>query len=109
MCKLAITYGAQKLLLISVYRQNCGFKVVGANDSDSESMEIIESGLKPREKLDEELLLSCSPIFTQHLKVFKTLENVGKTRKIEYMLSLDSGDDKISRLIPNYVEGCSNG
>lgn len=93
----------------------CGFKVAGKNDSDSENIEIIESGLRPGEKLYEELLISGSPISTQHPKIFKTLENAGKTFQIENMLNdldvltLHCGDDQISRFLLNYVEGYTNG
>ena len=82
-----------------------------ADDSDSKGIQILEIGLRPGEKLFEELLISGDEIKTEHPKIFKSMESFPGIDEIN--THLDSlrecikNDDTIEaiNILTNTVEG----
>ena len=82
-----------------------------AEDSNSKGIQILEIGLRPGEKLFEELLISGDEVKTEHPKIFKSIENFPEIDKVH--IHLDSlrecvkNNDTIEaiNILSNTVEG----
>ena len=86
----------------------------GRNHADvdnDEGIEIVEVGLRPGEKMYEELLISGSEIKTDNPKIYKATESFIELQDLRPLLtqlieSIDKYDnDKILNLFSQYVEG----
>ena len=82
-----------------------------SNELNRNGIEIIYTGLRPGEKLYEELLLSNKPISTDHQKIKKGIEKSYPLKKVidlKHQIEenlLNSENEKINNLLVNYVEG----
>ena len=86
----------------------------GKNHADSingEGVEIIEVGLRPGEKMYEELLISGSEIKTENPKIYKATESFIKLQELKPLLtslaeSIDNYENnKILNILSQHVEG----
>ena len=87
----------------------------GMNHSDGDEsidgIEIVEVGLRPGEKMYEELLISGSEIKTDNAKIYKANESFIELQKLQPMLVdlkefIDNHDsDRVLNLLTNNVEG----
>ena len=82
-----------------------------SHDSFSEGIEIREVGLRPGEKLYEELLISGKEESTPNSKIFKSNEDFPDEKNLENALSKlscavdDNNIDTIKSILKQYVEG----
>lgn len=82
-----------------------------ADGDNDEGIEIVEVGLRPGEKMYEELLISGSEIKTDNPKIYKATESFIELQDLRPLLtklieSIDKYDnDKILNLFSQYVEG----
>ena len=82
-----------------------------AAESGGEGIEIIEIGLRPGEKMYEELLISGSEIKTDNPKIYKATESFIGLKDLRPLLnqlidSIDKYDtDKILNILSQHVEG----
>ena len=82
-----------------------------ADGDNDEGIEIVEVGLRPGEKMYEELLISGSEIKTDNPKIYKATESFIGLQDLRPLLtelieSIDKYDnDKILNLFSQYVEG----
>ena len=80
-------------------------------DGSNEGIEIREIGLRPGEKLYEELLISGEEIKTPNSKIFKSIENYPSKSTLENILeglkkSIEINDFvKIKNILKQHVEG----
>ena len=81
------------------------------HDGNGEGIEIKEIGLRPGEKLYEELLISGDKLNTQNDKIFKSIENYPSNEILEKVLddlynsSLENNVIKIRDVLKEHVEG----
>ena len=81
------------------------------HDGYGEGIEIKEIGLRPGEKLYEELLISGDKLNTQNDKIFKSIENYPSNEILEKVLddlynsSLENNVIKIRDVLKEHVEG----
>ncbi len=82
-----------------------------ALDSDSKGIQIIEVGLRPGEKMYEELLISGEQLPTSHPKIFKSMEKFPSFDVMDSILkeikhSIKNFDyDRLKRVLKQNVEG----
>tara|TARA_B100001564_G_scaffold305029_1_gene273835 strand:+ start:698 stop:2593 length:1896 start_codon:yes stop_codon:yes gene_type:complete len=82
-----------------------------ASDSDSKGIQIIEVGLRPGEKMYEELLISGEQSPTSHPKIFKSMEKFPSFNIMDSILkeiehSIKNFDhDRLIRILKQNVEG----
>ena len=78
---------------------------------DGEGIEIKEVGLRPGEKLYEELLISGAEIKTSNSKIFKTIEKYPSKEKLETIVQdlekfiISNDVSMIKKILKDYVEG----
>ena len=81
------------------------------HDGHGEGIEIKEIGLRPGEKLYEELLISGDKLKTQNDKIFKSVEDYPSNKILEQVLdnlynsSLENNVIKIRDILKEHVEG----
>ena len=94
---------AEKLIYLSGQSIN--------HDGHGEGIEIKEIGLRPGEKLYEELLISGDKLNTQNDKIFKSVEDYPSNKILEQVLddlynsSLENNVIKIRDILEEHVEG----
>ena len=94
---------AEKLIYLS------GMNI--SENGDGDGIEIREIGLRPGEKLYEELLISGSEIKTSNEKIFKSVEDFPPKEKLNVALQkleegiIDNNIEAIKNILINHVEG----
>ena len=97
---------AEKLIYLS------GMNI--SENGNGDGIEIREIGLRPGEKLYEELLISGSEIKTSNEKIFKSVEDFLPKEKLNLALQkleegiIDNNVEAIRNILINHVEGYIN-
>ena len=82
-----------------------------AEDDSSKGIQILEIGLRPGEKLYEELLISGDEVKTEHPKIFKSIESFPSIDKINIQLDrlreciLENDTNSAVKVLLESVEG----